>query len=121
MKKILLVEDEPIDSIDLRKILTQKGYNIVDRVATGENAINSFNEFNPDLIIMDIHLKGKMTGYDTAKELIQFSNPKFIFIASSEDYEEYLKGTGIDYVYLKKPFTEGHLLNLLKQFTKGEK
>lgn len=121
MKKILLVEDEPIDLIDLRKILTRRGYNIVDRVATGENAINSFNEYKPDYIILDIHLKGKMTGYDTAKELIQFSNPKFIFLASNEGYEEYLKGTGIDYVYLKKPFTEDQLLNLLNHFSRGEK
>lgn len=119
MKKILLVEDEPVDLIDLRKLLSAEGYDIVDRVATGENAIISFNEHKPDLIIIDIHLKGKMTGYDTAKELIQFSNPKFIFIASNEGYEEYLKGTGINYVYLRKPFTEDQLMNLLNQFAKG--
>jgi len=114
MKKILIVEDEPVTPVDLKKILEENGYAIVDRVLTGESAIKSFEEHQPDIIIMDIHLKGKMTGIDAAKEIVQFSKPHFVFLAGV-GYEEYLKDTGIDYVYLQKPFNEEKLLALIKE------
>lgn len=115
MKKILIVEDELITQLDLAGILSPKGYTIVKRVNTGEAAIEAFHKFKPDIIIMDVHLKGKMTGIDAAKEIVQFANPFFIFL-SGDEYEMYLRGTGIKYVYLKKPFAENELLNLLNSF-----
>jgi CheY-like chemotaxis protein len=54
-----------------------------------------------------------MTGIDAAKEIVQTASPFFIFLTAN-GYEEYLKGTGIHYMYLKKPFTEMQLIELLQ-------
>lgn len=117
MKNILIVEDEPIASFDIGRVLIDHDFKIVDRVHTGEAAIEAYEKYKPGVIIMDVHLKGKMTGIDAAKEIVQSASPYFIFL--SGDYDEYLKGTGIRYDYLKKPFTEEQLLDHLNLVAKG--
>ena len=57
-EKILVVEDEAITALDLKFILMGLGYDVVDVVDNGQDAIDSAKELSPDLVIMDIKLKG---------------------------------------------------------------
>ena len=67
---VLVVEDEHIVALDLGQRLKRLGYVVVGRAATGEKALLLARDKRPDLIIMDIKLKGEMTGIDAAR-LIQ--------------------------------------------------
>ena len=57
---ILIVEDEQIVAKNIEKRLTAAGYKVVASVSTGEEAIEKVKNLSPDVILMDIKLKGKM-------------------------------------------------------------
>ena len=56
-KRLLIVEDEAITALDLKYSLEELGYEIVDTVDTGQDAINTAAETVPDIVLMDIKLK----------------------------------------------------------------
>ena len=66
---ILVIEDEAIVSKDIQQSLKRLGYNIVGSAATGERAVELAIEKKPDLVLMDIMLKGEMSGIDAAEKI----------------------------------------------------
>ena len=84
-EKILVVEDEAITALDLKFILMGLGYDVVDVVDNGQDAIDSAKELSPDLVIMDIKLKGEINGIVAAEEISKFNIP--IIFASANTYE----------------------------------
>ena len=66
---ILVVEDESIVRKDIERSLTKLGYTVVAQADTGEKAIELAKEFRPDLALMDIMLKGEITGIQAAEEI----------------------------------------------------
>ena len=64
--RILIVEDERIVARSLREQLTSLGYEVVDSVPSGEEAIQRAEELLPDLVLMDIHLEGDIDGVEAA-------------------------------------------------------
>ena len=67
--KILVVEDEAITGMDIRRSLVEMGYSVVAIATTGELAVRKASELHPDLILMDIMLAGKMNGIEAAEEI----------------------------------------------------
>jgi CheY-like chemotaxis protein len=65
--KIVIVEDESIVARDIQNSLKNMGYGVPAVVSTGEKAIEAVHKFRPDLILMDIMLKGEMSGIEAAK------------------------------------------------------
>lgn len=61
---ILVVEDEAIVSKDIQNSLKKLGYNVVAAVDLGEAAIVAAEEHKPDLVMMDIMLKGELSGIE---------------------------------------------------------
>ena len=68
---ILVVEDESIVRKDIERSLIKLGYNVVAQADNGEKALELAREFKPDLALLDIMLKGEMTGSDTAEAIKQ--------------------------------------------------
>ena len=66
---VLVVEDESIVSKDIQHSLKKLGYNVVGASATGEKAVELAHETKPDIILMDIMLKGEMNGIETADQI----------------------------------------------------
>lgn len=64
--KVLIVEDEAIAALALEKILKKLGYMVCAKVPTGEEAVEVFADCEPDVIIMDIRLAGKLDGIDAS-------------------------------------------------------
>jgi len=60
--KILIVEDEMIEAMNFERSLVSFGYDVVGIASTGDDAIKMADELKPDLILMDIVLKGEMDG-----------------------------------------------------------
>lgn len=85
-RKILIVEDEAVTAMDLKSTLKMLGFDIVSTLSRGKDAIKKIGETNPDLILMDITLKGELDGIETA-EIIkkQFDFPVIYLTAHSDE------------------------------------
>ncbi|NYB51883.1 MAG: PAS domain-containing protein [Methanobacteriaceae archaeon] len=108
--KILVVEDEALTALELQKKLVSWGYEVIDVVSSGEKAIEKSLELQPDLVLMDILLKGDMTGIDAAREIKSKMEIPIIYLTAYSD-DETFEGAKITqpYAYLIKPFQDNEL------------
>src|SRR6185369_2574997 len=82
---VLIVEDEQIVALDLQQTLEGLGYEALAIAATADEAISRVNERRPDLVLMDIRIKGKRDGIEVAQELsTRFSIP-VVFLTAHAD------------------------------------
>ncbi len=103
--RILVTEDERITALDLKMTLTDLGYEVVDTVVSGEEAVTRAAALKPDLILMDIHLKTEMLGTEAA-EIIEreFGIPVIFLSAYSDSSIVEQAAKSLPYGYLVKPF-----------------
>lgn len=83
--RIQVVEDEGIVALDLRHTLQRLGYVVTGIAASGEQAIKQVTETPPDLILMDVSLKGEMSGIEAAKKIRTKLNVPIIFVTAFRD------------------------------------
>jgi len=83
--KVLIVEDELIIAEDLKQILLDIGYEVIDTVTNYDKALEAIQAQRPDIILLDIVLKGEKTGIDLATHLQANSPIPFIYITSFAD------------------------------------
>lgn len=104
--KIVLCEDELIISLDLKRILKKQGYTVAAVYKTAEEVLKSIKKDDPDLVIADINLNGKMNGLDLAEVLVPQHSVKVMFLTGSPitNYKKKLQELGCD--FLMKPFDE---------------
>ena len=108
--KILVVEDEFLVAKDIQSSLKKLGYNVPVTVAYGEQVIEMMEKHNPDLILMDIMLKGKMTGTDAAIKVLEKRNIPLIFLTAYSDDNTISKAKlSQPYGYLVKPYNINEL------------
>jgi len=82
---ILVVEDNADFYNDLFQTLTAEGYNVLPYTPTYEEAIERIEEEKPDLVLLDIELKGDKSGYDVAAYLNENTGIPFIFLTQFDD------------------------------------
>jgi len=108
--KILIAEDEQIVAKNIEKRLTADGYQVVASVSTGEDAIEKAKLYSPDIILMDIKLKGKIDGIETADILRRNFQLPVIFLTSYADEETFQRAKSTEpFGYLIKPFDNKEL------------
>jgi len=104
---VLVVEDESIVAKDIQQSLIKLGYNVVGTSSTGEKALALANELRPDIILMDIMLKGSMSGIDTAAEIKKDLSIPVIFLTAYADESTLAKAKVTEpFGYIIKPFKE---------------
>src|SRR4051812_12087986 len=84
-RRIMIVEDETILSEYLRDLLTRCGYSVTSIIPFGEKAADKAIQDRPDLILMDIKLRGEMDGIDAAGEIRQRLNVPIVFLTAYAD------------------------------------
>ena len=103
--KILIVEDEMLIAANLAMQLKAIGYIITGTVPRGEDAINAIKIDRPDLVLMDINLKGEMDGIKTATKMQELSPMPIIYLTANNDDVHFEKAkTTNPYAFLSKPF-----------------
>ena len=109
-EKILIVEDEIIVAMGVEQKLLDLGYNVVNIVDTGEDAVKCANQMKPDLILMDIVLKGKMDGIEAAQQIHDDLDIPIIYLTAYSD-DDVLKRARITepYGYMIKPFRKNEV------------
>lgn len=113
MKKarILIVEDEAIVAEDLENLIIDFGYEMVGSVVGADDAIQQAIEHRPDLILMDIMLKGNKNGIDAANEIKDMLKIPIIFLTAYSDLKliEEAKNTE-PYAFIVKPFQDKQVI-----------
>ncbi|HEY9670659.1 MAG TPA: ATP-binding protein [Waterburya sp.] len=108
--KLLIVEDEEIVAFDLESTLKDLDYQVLAVVASGEDAITSAAQVQPDLVLMDIRLKGSMDGIEAAHEIRNRFNIPVIYLTAYADLNTLDRAKISEpFGYLVKPFKEQEL------------
>ena len=109
--KVLIVEDEQIVAEDIREKLELSGYSVVGITDSGREAIELAKRYQPDFVMMDIHIKTDLNGVESAiciQGLFEQTIP--IVFVSGYSLEEYPEIGAVEpYTILKKPFLEEDL------------
>ncbi|MGV7929566.1 MAG: ATP-binding protein [Spirochaetota bacterium] len=108
--RIFIVEDEKIVSRDLQNVLESMGYGIAGVATSGEEAVEAISGLRPDIVLMDIMLKGEMDGIDAAEKVrADFDVPVIYLTAYADDTTLQRAKITEPYGYLIKPFDERDL------------
>ena len=109
--KILIVEDELLIANNLARKLTKLGYTIVEIVSSGESAIQIAQEKQPDLVLMDIVIKGEMDGIEAAAQISKKYGIPVIYLTAYAHNETLnrAKSTTPPFGYILKPFKDREL------------
>lgn len=103
--RVLIVEDEVIIAEDMRLRLQSLGYDVCAYVSSGEEAIGIVEQDRPDLVLMDIILKGDLDGIETAGRIRSVSDIPIVFMTAYADEEKLERAKLIEpFGYILKPF-----------------
>ena len=106
--KILIVEDDPLFALDLRMLIDELEYELVGVVDNATNFFEELEKQTPDLVLMDVKIRGQLTGIEIAKRMRASKNDTaIIFITSFDDRKYYDEIKDIPHFgYLIKPFNK---------------
>jgi AmiR/NasT family two-component response regulator len=108
--KIFVVEDEIITAKAIEKSLKSAGYEVVGIATSGSEAIEQVSRLKPDLVLMDIKLKGLLDGVLTTQRIQAHFDIPVIYLTALSDDETLKRVThSRPYGYLVKPFREQEL------------
>ncbi len=109
-KSILVVDDERIVALDITHTLRQMGYDIAGVASTGEEAIARAGDSRPELVLMDIKLKGSMDGIEAAERIRELFDVPIIYLTAYSDSQTLDRAKSSEpFGYLIKPFDEREL------------
>jgi PAS domain S-box-containing protein len=108
--KIIVVEDEKIVAMDLKRCLQRMGYHVSGIASAGEDAVAAAREQKPNLVFMDIRLQGAMNGIEAARIIHAKYDIPVVFLTAYADDQTLKEATAAGpYGYLVKPFDEREL------------
>jgi len=114
--RILIVDDEIIIARELEARLNGLGYEVIDIAASGEDALRITLDTRPDLILMDLVLKGALDGIETAEHIAKHCKVPIIFLTAYAGAKNLVvaKVTG-PFGYIVKPFAIRELQTLIEK------
>ncbi|MFW6194154.1 MAG: response regulator [Halobacteriota archaeon] len=108
--RILIVEDESIVAMDVSNMLEKLGYTVSGIVGSGEEAIQSAKERVPDLVLMDIMLRGEVDGIEAAEYIRHNFHIPVVYVTAYSDSQTLERAKITEpYGYILKPFEEREL------------
>jgi CheY-like chemotaxis protein len=108
--KVLVVEDERVVAKDLVLTLEGMGYDVIGNAASRDEAIAVCAQQVPDIVLMDIRIKGPIDGIDTAQELLDLYGLNVIYLTAHADVASIDRAKRTrPHAYLLKPVKAGEL------------
>ena len=113
--RALIVEDETLIAEELRERLSRLGFSVIAAVDSADDGVAIATRERPDLVLMDIRLKGKKDGIQAAQEIRQQVDLPIVYLTAYSDQRtvERVKGTDHD-GFLLKPFHKGELQSTIE-------
>jgi CheY-like chemotaxis protein len=116
--KILIVEDETIIALDIRSMLEDLGYLVSGIVSSGEESIQRASKMRPDLVLMDIKLKGSIDGLKAGEEIYKQFQIPIVYLTAYSDKATIKRiisrRNGNPSIVINKPFDEGELRTVIR-------
>ncbi len=113
-ENIMLVEDEMITALDIRRMLEKVGYRVSATISSGEEAVRLVKDILPDLIIMDIFLGNDMDGIEASSLIAREHDVPVIFLTANADSTTIRRADRIrHYGYLIKPVRQTELDSII--------
>ena len=104
--RILIVEDDMIIAANISLQLSNAGYEITGVVPRGEEAVLHAKANKPDIILMDINLRGALDGIATASKIQETHNVPIIYLTANSDEPTFFRAkTTHPYAFISKPFS----------------
>ncbi|MCG8374520.1 MAG: response regulator [Balneolales bacterium] len=115
--QVMIVEDDLLLLMVEERLVKNLGYEVVAKASEGGLALRLFREFNPDLLLLDINIRGELTGIDIARQLRkEGSTVPIIFLSGENDHHLVAEAKQVGVVdYLLKPITPAGLKNSLEK------
>jgi len=110
MARVLVVEDELLIADDLTHKLHHLGHTVVGQAITAESAVQKVSDVQPDLVLMDIRLRGKMSGLEAARRIQDVHPIPIVFVTAHASAIE----THPSFV-ITKPFTLDQIESVIKR------
>jgi CheY-like chemotaxis protein len=121
LARVLIVEDEGIGAMDLKYTLKAMGHEVIYVASRGEEAIEKSSELLPDLVLMDIILKGDIDGITAAEEIRKLNIPFIYLTANSESATQERALATKPRGYILKPFENRELKETVESALKPKK
>lgn len=116
---VLIVEDDRVLALMLRKMVQRMNYDVTGSVTTGEEAVEIAEKDNPDLILMDIMLEGDIDGIEAMKQIKQNISIPVIYITGNSDQTTIDRAKETNYMaYMVKPIAFEELKTQIKKLEK---
>lgn len=113
--RILVVDDETIVALDIKNTLEKYGYNVIGVASNSGEAIKMVKTSRPNLILMDIMIKGSKDGIETSSEINKFADIPIIFLTAYSDDDTLERAKVVEpYGYLIKPFDNRELFTTIE-------
>ena len=113
---VLIVEDETLIAYSLQKTLESWEFGVLPLVRSGDEAIASCDTHHPDLVIMDINLKGRMDGISAAKQIVTAHQIPIIYVTAYNDPKLISRALATHPAgFLQKPITDRQLKSTIYQ------
>ena len=115
-RKVLIVEDDKLLALVEERLVERLGFEVVGTAVTGEEAIALVKDSKPDIILMDISLKGEMDGIDAVEKIRKSVSTPVIYLSGNSDKFNFERAKKTGFVdYLVKPVTADDLVGPLKK------
>jgi diguanylate cyclase (GGDEF)-like protein len=109
-EKIMIVEDEMLIAQDIRNTLLRLGYNVIDPITSAEEMLNAIPVSKPDMVLMDIVLRGSMDGIEAAEVVRNRFDIPVIFLTTYSDEGIVQRASSkLPFGYLLKPYRSKEL------------
>lgn len=105
-QRILIVEDEFLVAISTQSLLHSLDYEVAGIADTGKDAVRLAQTTNPDLILMDLRLRGQLDGIATAREIQRSLAVPIVFVTGFRREDVQVRAREVDScAYLSKPYS----------------
>jgi PAS domain S-box-containing protein len=112
---VFIVEDDSIVADDIRDALVHLGYTVAGTARSGESALEQIGMVHPDLILMDIHLDGKLDGIETAARIRESRDIPVVYLTAHSDTEVLERAKATEpYGYILKPYEDRDLKSTIE-------
>jgi CheY-like chemotaxis protein len=105
--RVMVVEDEALVAMALESCLKNLGHQVAASAASGEEAVRKAISLDPDLVLMDIRLKGRIDGIEAASRIGQALHIPIVYLTAHSDDETLVRAQATEpYGFILKPFDE---------------
>jgi two-component system, response regulator PdtaR len=115
--KIMIVEDEILAAMALRKTLQRRGHGVCNLISSGQEAIQKAGEERPDVVLMDIQLRGEVDGIEAATEIYSRYGIPIVFMTGYPDQDRMDQAKAAQPIgYFIKPVNIDEVINRVKTY-----